>query len=187
MAEWPAITAQVMIQVGTSSRQLVVTHNLDQSCPSVVVSEETTTRVMAATVVQAAVVRIRVALPEQVLQAKETQAETQLVVEVVQQAAVAVAPVVWVLQETLLKDKVDQESQLQSPDLPCLTQAVAAAVVGQLMLQRLVQITVVQAVVALVLLVVETAQQMLLQILAVAVAELLLVVMEMEEAVVPEL
>jgi hypothetical protein len=41
--------------------------------------------------------------------------------------------------------------------------------------------------VALVLLVVETAQQMLLQILAVAVAELLLVVMEMEEAVVPEL
>ena len=101
-----------------SNQLLVVTHNSDQSSPSVVVSEETTTRVMAATVVQAAVVRIRVALPEQVLQAKETQAETQLVVEVVPQAAVAVALVVWVLQETLTKDRVVQEPQLQSPDLP---------------------------------------------------------------------
>ena len=62
-----------------------------------------------------------------------------------------------------------------------------AAGVGQLMVQRLVQITVVQAVAALVLLVVEAGQQMQSQILAVAVAELLLVVMAMEEVVVPEL
>ena len=62
-----------------------------------------------------------------------------------------------------------------------------AAVVGQLMLQRLVQITVVQAVVALVLLVVETAQQMLLQILAAVVAELQLDVTATAEVVVLEL
>ena len=130
MAEWPAITAQVMIQVGTSSRQLVVTHNLDQSCPSVVVSEETTTRVMAATVVQAAVVRIRVALLEAALQVKETQAVTPLVVEVVQQVVAAAAPAVWGLQETLLKDRVVQERQLLLPEVQSRMQVVAAVVVG---------------------------------------------------------
>ena len=73
---------------------------------------------MAATVVQVAAVHITMALLEVALRVKETQAVTQRVVEAVPPAAVVVAPEAWVLQETLLKDKVDQEPQLQSPDLP---------------------------------------------------------------------
>ena len=60
-------------------------------------------------------------------------------------------------------------------------------VVGQLMLQRLVQITVVQAVVALVLLVVETAQQMQSQIQEAAAAVLRPDVTAMEVVVALEL
>ena len=113
----PAITAQVMIRVGTSSRQLVDIHNSDQSCPSVAVSEETTTQVMAATVDLAVVAHIRVALQDQERSVKETQAVTQLAEEAVQQVAAVAAPEAWVLQEILPKDKVDQELLLRLPDL----------------------------------------------------------------------
>ncbi len=56
--------------------------------------------------------------------------ETPLVAEVVQQAAEAAVPEVWVLQETLLMDKVDQVLQLLSLDLQSRMQEVAAAAVG---------------------------------------------------------
>ena len=107
-----------MTQVGISSQLLVEILNSDQLLLSVAGLEEITTRVMAATVVLVVAVHIRVALLEVALRVKETQAVTQRVVEAVPPAAVVVAPEAWVLQETLLKDKVDQEPQLQSPDLP---------------------------------------------------------------------
>jgi hypothetical protein len=119
-----------MIQAGTSSQQRADIHNSDQLLPTAAGSAVTTTQVTVASVVLVAVVHIPVALPEQVLQVKETQAVTPLVVEVVPLAAVVAAPEVWVLQETLLKDKVDQELQLQLLDLPLHTQAAAVAVVG---------------------------------------------------------
>ena len=101
-----------MIQVGTSSQQRADIHNSDQLLLTAAGSAVTTTQVTVASVVLVAVVHIRVALPERVLQVKETQAVTPLVVEVVQQVAAAAAPEVLVLQETLHKVKVAQEYQL---------------------------------------------------------------------------
>ena len=95
-----------------SSQQLVDIHNSDQLLLTAAGSAVTTTQVTVASVVLVAVVHIRVALPERVLQVKETQAVTPLVVEVVQQVAAAAAPEVLVLQETLHKVKVAQEYQL---------------------------------------------------------------------------
>jgi hypothetical protein len=119
-----------MIQVGTSSQQRVDIHNSDQLLLTAAGSAVTTTQVTVASVVLVAVVHIRVALPEQVLQVKETQAVTPLVVEVVQQAVAAAAPEVLVLQETLLKDRVVQERQLLLPEVQSDMQVAAAVVVG---------------------------------------------------------
>jgi hypothetical protein len=57
--------------------------------------------------------------------------ETPLVAEVVQQAAEAAVPEVWVLQETLLKGKAGQELQLLLPEVQQRMQVVAAVVVGR--------------------------------------------------------
>jgi hypothetical protein len=101
-----------MIQAGMSSQQRADIHNSDQLLLTAAGSAVTTTQVTVASVVLVAVVHIPVALPEQARRVKETLAVTQLVVEVVQQVVVAAAPEVWVLQETLHKDKVVQEFQL---------------------------------------------------------------------------
>jgi hypothetical protein len=76
------------------------------------------------------VVHIRVALPERVLQVKETQAVTPLVVEAVQQVAAVAAPEAWVLQEILPKDKVDQVLQLLLLDPQLRMQVAVVVVVG---------------------------------------------------------
>jgi len=119
-----------MIQTATSSQQRADIHNSDQLLLTAAGSAETTTQVTVASVVLVAVVHIRVALPERVLQVKETQAVTPLVVEVVQQVVAAAAPEVWGLQETLLKDRVDQERQLLLPEVQSHMQVAAAVVVG---------------------------------------------------------
>jgi hypothetical protein len=119
-----------MIQAGTSSQQRADIHNSDQLLPTAAGSAVTTTQVTVASVVLVAVVHIPVALPEQVLQVKETQAVTLLVVEVVPLAAVVAAPEVWVLQETLLKDRVVQERQLLLPEVQSRMQVAAVVVVG---------------------------------------------------------
>jgi len=56
-----------MTRVGISSRQLVDIHNSDQSCPSVVASEEITTQAAVALVVLVVEVHIRMAPQEQEL------------------------------------------------------------------------------------------------------------------------
>jgi hypothetical protein len=117
--------------VGTSSQLLVEILNLDQLLLLVAGSEEITTRVVAATVVQAAVVHSRMALLEQELSVKETQAVTPLVAEAAQQVAAVAAPEAWVLQEIRPKDKVDQALQLLSLDLQLRMQAAAVVVVGR--------------------------------------------------------
>jgi hypothetical protein len=119
-----------MIQVGTSSQQRVDIHNSDQLLLTAAGSAVTTTRATVASVVLVAVVHIRVALPERVLQVKETQAVTPLVVEVDQQVVAAAAPEEWALQETLLKDRVVQERQLLLLEVQSHMQVVAAVVVG---------------------------------------------------------
>ena len=113
-----------------SSQQLVDIHNSDQLLLTAAGSAVTTTQVTVASVVLVAVVHIPAALPEQVLLVKETQAVTPLVVEVVLQVVAVAAPEVWGLQETLLKDKVDQEYQLVLPEVQPRMQVVAAEVVG---------------------------------------------------------
>ena len=100
-----------MIRVGTSSQQLVDIHNSDQLLLTVVGSAETTTRATVASVVLAAAVHFRVGLQDQELSVKETRAVTPMVAEVVLLVVVAAVLVVWVLQGTLLRDKVDQELQ----------------------------------------------------------------------------
>ena len=120
-----------MIRVGTSSQQLVDIHNSDQLLLTVAGSAETTTRATGASVVLAAAAHFRVALQDQELWVKETQAVTPLVEEAGQQVAAEAAPEAWVLQETLLKDKVDQDLQLLLLDLQSHMQVAAAVVVGQ--------------------------------------------------------
>jgi hypothetical protein len=120
-----------MIRVGTSSQQLVDIHNSDQLLLLVAGSAETTTRATAASVVLAAAAHFRVALQDQELWVKETQAVTPLVAEVAQLAAAVAAPEAWVLQETRPKGKVEQELQLLSLDLQSRMQVVAAVVVGR--------------------------------------------------------
>ena len=93
--------------------------------------EEITTRVTVALVVLVVAVHFRMALQDQELWVKETQAETPLVAEVAQLAAAVVAPEAWVLQETRPKGKVEQELQLLSLDLQSRMQVVAAVVVGR--------------------------------------------------------
>ena len=78
-----------MIRVGTSSQQLVDIHNSDQLLLLVAGSAETTTRATGASVVLAAAAHFRVALQDQELWVKETQAVTPLVAEVAQLAAAA--------------------------------------------------------------------------------------------------
>ena len=119
-----------MIRVDMSSQQLVDIHNSDQLLLTVAGSAETTTLATVASVVLVAVVHIRVALPERVLQVKETQAVTPLVVEVVQQVVAAAALEAWVLREILPKDKVDQERQLLLPEVPSRMQVAVVVVVG---------------------------------------------------------
>jgi hypothetical protein len=120
-----------MIRVGTSSQQLVDIHNSDQLLLTVAGSAETTTRAPGASVVLAAAAHFRVALQDQELWVKETQAVTPLVAEVAQLAAAEAVLAVWALQETLHKDKVDQALQLLSLDLQSRMQVVAAVVVGR--------------------------------------------------------
>jgi len=86
---------------------------------------------MAATVVLVVAVHFRMALLGRELSVKETRAVTPMVAEVVQLAAVAAVLAVWALQETLLKDKVDQVLQLLSLDLQSRMQVAAAVVVGR--------------------------------------------------------
>ena len=100
-----------------SSQQLVDIHNSDQLLLTVVGSVVTTTRVTVASVVLVVAAHIPVALPEQARRAKETQAVTLLVAEAVQLVEVAAALEVWVLLETLNKDKVAQGYQLVSPEV----------------------------------------------------------------------
>ena len=78
-----------MIPVGTSSQLQVEILNSDQLLLSAAGSEEITTRVMAATVVRVAAVHFRVALQDQELWVKETQAVTPMVAEVVLLVVVA--------------------------------------------------------------------------------------------------
>ena len=122
-----------MTQVGISSQLLVEILNSDQLLLSVAGLGVITTRVMAVTVVQAAVAHSTMALPAQVLRVKETQAVIlQVQVGEVAQLAVVVAVLaVWALQETQPKGKVDQVLQLQSLELQLRMQAVVVAVVGQ--------------------------------------------------------
>ena len=119
-----------MIQVDTSSQQLVDIHNSDPLLLTAADSVVTTTRVTVASVVLVVAAHIPGALPEQARLAKETLAVTPLVVEVVQQVVAAAAPEEWALQETLLKDRVVQEFQLVSPEVQSRMQVVAAVVVG---------------------------------------------------------
>jgi hypothetical protein len=86
---------------------------------------------MAATVVLVEAVHFRMALQDQELSAKETRAVMPMVAEVVLLVVAAAVLVVWVLQETLLRDKVDQALQLLSLDLQSRMQVVAAVVVGR--------------------------------------------------------
>ena len=95
-----------------SSQQLVDIHNSDQLLLTAADSVVTTTRVTVASVVLVVAGHFPVALPEQARRVKETLAVTPLVVEAAQLVEVAVAPEVWVLLETLHKDKVVQEFQL---------------------------------------------------------------------------
>ena len=95
-----------------SSRQLAGIHNSDQLLLTAADLVVTTTRVTVASVVLVVAAHFPVALPEQVRRVKETPAVTPLVVEAAQLVEVAVAPEVWVLLETLHKDKVVQEFQL---------------------------------------------------------------------------
>jgi hypothetical protein len=120
-----------MIPVGTSSQLQVEIRNSDQLLLLVAGLEEITTRAMAATVVLVEAVHFRMALQDQELSVKETQAVTPLVAEAAQQVAAVVAPEAWVLQEIRPKDKVDQALQLLSLDLQSRMQVVAAVVVGQ--------------------------------------------------------
>jgi hypothetical protein len=120
-----------MIRVGTSSQLVVEILNSDQLLLSAAGSEEITTRVMAATVVRVAAAHFRVALLEQELSVKETQAVTPLVAEAAQLAAAVAVLVVWVLQGTLLRDKVAQVLQLLLLDLQSRMQVAAAVVVGR--------------------------------------------------------
>ena len=119
-----------MIRVDMSSQQLVDIHNSDQLLLTVAGSAETTTRATVASVVLAEAEHFRAALQDQELLVKETQVVTPLVEEAAQQVAVAAVLAVWVLRETLNRDKADQELQLQLLDLPLHTQAAAVAVVG---------------------------------------------------------
>ena len=113
-----------------SSRQLAGIHNSDQLLLTVVDSVVTTTRVTAASVVLVVAAHTPVALPEQARLVKETLAVTPLVVEAAQLVVAAAAPEVSGLQETLLKDKVVQEYQLELPEVQSRMQVVAAEVVG---------------------------------------------------------
>jgi hypothetical protein len=74
-----------------SSQQLADIHNSDQLLLSVAGSEEITTRATAASVVLAVAVHFRVALQDQELLVKETQAVTPLVEEAGQPVAVVAA------------------------------------------------------------------------------------------------
>jgi hypothetical protein len=83
-----------------------------------------------ALVVLVVAVHFRMALQDQELWAKETQVVTPVVEEVAQLVAAAAVLVVWVLQETLLKDKVDQVLQLLLLDPQLHMQVAVVAVVG---------------------------------------------------------
>jgi hypothetical protein len=74
-----------------SSQQLADIHNSDQLLLSVAGSEEITTRATAASVVLAVAVHFRVALQDQELLVKETQAVTPLVEEAGQPVAAVAA------------------------------------------------------------------------------------------------
>ena len=113
-----------------SSQQLVDIHNSDQLLLTAADSVVTTTRVTVASVVLVVAGLFPVALPEQVRRVKETLAVTPLVVEAAQLVVVAAAQEVWVLQETLHKDKVAQDYQLELPEVQSRMQVVAAEVVG---------------------------------------------------------
>ena len=113
-----------------SSQQLVDIHNSDQLLLTAADLVVTTTRVTVASVVLVVAVHFPAALPEQARRAKETLAVTQLVVEAAQLVVAAAAPEVWVLLETLHKDKVVQEYQLELPEVQSRMQVVAAEVVG---------------------------------------------------------
>jgi len=120
-----------MIPVGTSSQLQVEILNSDQLLPSVAGLEEITTRVTVALVVLVVAVHFRMALQDQELWVKETQAVTPMVAEVVLLVVVAAVLVVWVLQGTLLRDKVDQVLQLLLLDPQLRMQAAAVVVVGR--------------------------------------------------------
>ena len=113
-----------------SSQQLVDIHNSDQLLLTAADSVVTTTRVTVASVVLVVAGHFPVALPEQARRVKEMLAVTPLVVEAVQPVEVAAVPEVWVLQETLHKDKVAQGYQLVSPEVQSRMQVAAAVVVG---------------------------------------------------------
>jgi type VI protein secretion system component VasF len=120
-----------MIPVGTSSQLQVEIRNSDQLLLLVAGLEEITTRVTVALVVLVVAVHFRMALQDQELSVKETRAVTPMVAEVVLLAVVAAVLVVWVLQGTLLRDKVDQVLQLLLLDPQLRMQAAAVVVVGR--------------------------------------------------------
>jgi len=120
-----------MIPVGTSSQLQVEILNSDQLLPSVAGLEEITTRVTVALVVLVVAVHFRMALQDQELSVKETRAVTPMVAEVVLLVVVAAVLVVWVLQETRPKGKVDQELQSLLLDPQSRMQVAAAVVVGR--------------------------------------------------------
>ena len=95
-----------------SSRQLAGIHNSDQLLLTAADLVVTTTRVTVASVVLVVAAHFPVALPELARRVKETLAVTPLVVEAAQLVVAVAAPEVWVLLETLHKDKVVQEFQL---------------------------------------------------------------------------
>ena len=95
-----------------SSQRQVDIHNSDQLLLTAAGSAVTTTQVTVASVVLVVAAHTPVALPEQARLVKETLAVTPLVVEAAQLVEVAAALEVWVLPETLHKDKVVQDYQL---------------------------------------------------------------------------
>jgi len=120
-----------MIPVGTSSQLQVEILNSDHLLLLVAGLEEITTRVTVVLVVLVVAVHFRMALQDQELSVKETRAVTPMVAEVVLLVVVAAVLVVWVLQGTLLRDKVDQVLQLLLLDPQLRMQAAAVVVVGR--------------------------------------------------------